>query len=236
MEKYNKLSNGYIPEFNNIDEYNHCIGGQHNINGADCPNCKKPLILHATINTTDERLNIKEQNFSNMHLLYCMRCSLSWYDFQYQILSNDKINILEVYHGETVHDDWNDAVGIDSFPKKSFGLIPVPGHVEKLYDKLNSNIEISEDEEIEICKFTGNFAPQDVGGYPVVDVSNQIGGRAFLSQRLDDPICTKCAKEMYFVASLTNDNKNNLKISFDSVQIVFFYCPECSVIHAQHSM
>ena len=90
--------------------------------------------------------------------------------------------------------------------------------------------------EEEVCSFIDNYADEEVGGYPMLDVANQIGGRAYLCQALDDPICLSCETYMYFIASITNDDKNNIHISFDSVQIIFFYCPSCMNIHVQHSV
>ncbi|MCP3933362.1 MAG: hypothetical protein GY705_30200 [Bacteroidetes bacterium] len=235
MHIFNKICKGFALDFSNVDEFVHYYGGEHSIEDAECPNCNKPLILHLTLDTSDTRLNISNKIFSKMPLVYCMRCSLSWYDFQYQILSNEKVRLIQYYEGETVQDDWDEEIGVESFPKIKFGLKPVPKDVESLYDKLNSGAELTEDEESEIAKFTDKYAIPEVGGYPIVDISNQIGGRAFLCQQLDDPVCPGCEKDMYFIASLTNDKRNSLKITFNGVQIVYFYCPDCYLVHVQHS-
>ncbi len=236
VEDFSYKVGGFAPLFNDTDGFNHFYGGEHSINGAECPNCNKPLILHLTLDPNDIRLNLKNNKFDQLPLLYCMRCSLSWYDFIYKIKSEKEISIIEAYNGEILKEDWDEAVGGDKFKKRKISLKPVPIEVQSIYDKLNRNHDITENDEVEICKFTGNYADPEVGGYPIVDVSNQIGGIAFLSQKLDDPVCPDCKEEMRFLASLTNDEKNSFIISFDGVQIVFFYCHHCSIIHVKHSM
>jgi hypothetical protein len=66
--------------------------------------------------------------------------------------------------------------------------------------------------------------------HPEVADINQVLGRGFLFQRLDDPICLQCAsggenRQMYFLASLRNDSRESIRLTFDGTQIVFFFCP-----------
>jgi hypothetical protein len=230
-----KQSNGYALGFNKPCSFKHYLGGSIELNGAECPNCNKDLILHASLDTDDKRLSLYNKTFKQLPLLYCMRCELSWHDFQYQILSDNEVKIIK-YNEGGVLEEWSEEVGLDSFPSKTFSLMTIPKEVQALYNKLNGDEELSEEDELLICNFTGNFADEELGGYPIIDVSNQIGGRAYLSQGLHDPECSICGKNMPFLASLTNDEKSELRITFDSVQIVFFYCSSCCNIHVQHSM
>lgn len=229
------ICKGYGFDFNSLSNQKHRLGGSKKIENSCCPNCNEDLILHGLIDTDDTRLNLYNKDFKSLPLLYCMRCALSWYDFQYQIKSDNEIEIVKYFEGE-VTEDWIEEMGGDQILPKQFSLVEIPEEVQALYNKLNLCEEITEEEERTICNFTGNFADEELGGYPIVDVSNQIGGRAFLSQGLDDPECSLCSQPMPFLASLTNDEKNNVKFSFDSVQIVFFYCSSCKNVHVQHSM
>jgi len=171
-----------------------------------------------------------------------MRCSLCWHDFAYRILSDSEIEIVEEFRGETNWENWYDLGRQDVFNRRSVELSPIPARLQELYNRLNFDEELSRAEETEVATYTGNFAPADVGGYPVVDVINQLGGRSFLCQRLDDPLCPGCRKagyerdEMYFLASLTNDKKSGVEMADDSVQIVFFLCKQCYTVKVRHSI
>jgi hypothetical protein len=168
-------------------------------------------------------------------LLYCMRCALCWHDFQYEVAEDRRVRIITAFKGKLLQDEWEKAVGLDCFPARAIALQSMPARVEELYDRLNTGIQITDSEEAEICSFTGQYANADVGGYPVVDVINQIGGRTFLSQRLDDPDCPRCDKRMAFLASLTNDKRQSFSVTYEGIQIVFFICVRCHIVHVQHS-
>ena len=191
-------------------------------------------MLHLTVDCSDPSLPLGQLGLTSLPLLYCMRCELAHFDFVYRFVAQNSIKILTAMKGDVV-EEWADEVGLDVFPEKKVKLVPAPARVEALFDRLNRNEEISPAEEAEICSFTGNYADREVGGYPMVDVINQISGRSFLAQRLDDPECLRCGGTMQFLASLTNDKRQGFRFSFDSVQIVFFVCLPCRTIHAQHS-
>ena len=229
-----KISKGYALR-PGVSEFHHHFGGRHSIQGAGCPNCSQQLILHFSIDCADPRLGLQDLGIAVLPLLYCMRCELCWYDFVYQIEAEDSIRILKFHQG-SITGEWAAEMGINEFPLRNAELVQVPRKVEEYFDRLNADEDLTDEEEAEIAEFTKNYANPEVGGYPIVDVINQIGGRSFLSQRLDDPTCEGCKNPMFFLASLTNDLSCGLKFSFDSVQIVFFLCQDCRRIHAQHSM
>lgn len=216
-------------------DFNHHFGGACNVRGADCPNCVKPLILHFSIDSSDPRLKLAGLGVPSIPLLYCMRCELCWYDFIYEFDTDNSITVIKAHRG-AVTEEWQEEIGLDEFPRKDVTLLNIPSDIENLFDKLNFNDELTDNQEARIASFTNNYADPDVGGYPIVDVINQIGGRSFLSQRLDDPACGRCDQPMVFLASITNDPLQGVKLSYESVQIVFFLCSKCRRIHVQHSM
>src|SRR5690606_874708 len=152
------------------------------------------------------RLCLQKFGIASIPLLYCMRCELCWFDFIYELETDKSIAIVKAHHG-AVTEEWSDEVGLDEFPEQPVALLRIPIEVEDLFDKLNTNTDLSDEEEAEIVAFTENYANPEVGGYPIVDVINQIGGRSFLSQRLDNPTCDGCQNTMVFFASLTNDRR-----------------------------
>ena len=227
------LMPGHFVDFGVQSGYGHSVGGEHSIKGAWCPNCDKPLMLHMTLDASDPALKLNRLGLSTIPLLYCSRCSLSWYDFTYVLKSETEIKLVEFFTGETNWDEWNSAVGVDVFPKQSCSFRPMPSKLQKLYDKLNDDEELSERETRYVLKMT------DVIGN-IIDVTNQVGGRSFLCQMLLDPWCVNCQKvgernQAFFLASLTNVPKAGVVFSYDSIQIVFFFCPVCRSIKVTHS-
>lgn len=192
-------------------------------------------MLHFTVDCSDNRLGLEKLGIVALPLLYCMRCELCWYDFVYEVETDNMISIVEAHRGG-ITEEWCEEIGVNEFPELRATLVEVPEEVENLFDKLNADKDLTDDEETAIAAFTENYANPEVGGYPIVDVINQIGGRSFLCQRLDDPMCEKCRTRMVFLASLTNDQRRGVKMSYDSVQIVFFLCTGCRRVHVQHSM
>lgn len=239
---HRELFPGYFIKFGRNEPSRHVFGGNHDCEGAWCTNCEMPLMLHLTLDCTDPALSLDFLPCERLFLFYCMRCSLSWHDFSYRVLSDNEIDIVEEFRGETTWGDWYPDGGVDVLEPRPLQLSPIPARLQELYDRLNANEELTEAEEQEVATFTENFARPEAGGYPIVDVINQLGGRSFLCQRLDDPLCTGCQKaryerqEMYFLATLTNDPKAGVKISYDSVQIVYFLCTQCNTVKVRHSI
>jgi hypothetical protein len=235
------LFSGYLPAYSTPSKFLHTVGGMHHVVGAECPNCAKPLMLHLTLDMADQRVHIDSVNLAHLRLFYCSRCSLSWHPFCYTLVDDSSIIVQTVYRGETKWDDWYDDGGTDQFPERRFDLVPVPSGLQTLCNKLNRGCALSIDETRAFATYTNAFASQDCGAYPIVDVFTQIGGRSFLSQRLDDPICDICHRNgkrerMRFLASMVNDAKNEIRISFQGVQIVFFFCRKCRSVQVVHSV
>lgn len=233
------LFDGYLLEFSACSKYRHAIGGSHRIAGAECPNCSKPLMLHLTIDLSDPRIDIRPTNLSSLPLLYCSRCSLSWHPFCYRIVDNRRIAIQKAFRGETQWSEWYELVGVDSFEERRFELLPMPVRLQELCDELNRGKTLTSEEEAEFAFFTKRHALEECGGYPIVDVFSQIGGRSYLAQRSDDPLCDLCLKcdvqrRMRFLACLTNDESNGIRVTYDGVQIVYYYCEFCQSICVIH--
>ncbi len=236
-----QLFTGYRIQVGKDSKYKHSLGGSHEIEAAVCLNCEKPLMLNARIDTKDPRIRLDGFPAETVPLLCCGRCSLSWHPFTYTVINDSAIKIDQFHAGETTWDDWNESVGMDVFPVQPFDLQPIPDRVQVLYDRLNDDEEISDEEEAEIASFTNQYALPEVGGYPCIDVINQIGGRAFLCQGVEDPPCPTCKsrgkdRKMFFFATLTNEPEKDFVVGYEGIQIIFFFCPECNSIQVVHSM
>jgi hypothetical protein len=177
---------------------------------------------------------LEEVEWIELPLLYCMRCALCWFDFSYRLDEKNQVTILEASEGELMP-EWYERVDGDAFPERSIVLEPIPDSIQSYYDKLNANVSLSAEEEWEIARVTGSFAREEAGGYPIVDTVNQIGGRAFLQQRLDSPDCGSCRESMFFLAALCNESRKSVRITYDDAQVVFFFCLGCRIIRVQSS-
>ncbi len=228
------LAPGFFIRVSSSDETaGHTIGGVLE-GGEQCPNCALPLMVHLMLDASDERLNLSDCGPKRLPLAYCMRCALCWSDFVYKLEEGSGITILEAETGERM-DEWYELVGVDVFPERKISLQPVPGDIQDVFDKCNAGLNLSDAETMLVARAAQSFAREEVGGYPIVDVTNQVCGRAFLQQRLQSPTCVSCAEPMYFLAALCNDERQAIRFSYDDAQIVFFLCKACKVVTVQSS-
>lgn len=229
-----ELAPGHLVILDHPSQWQHVFGGEHNLDGSQCPNCAKPLILHLTLDCADARLNLSGLDLATFPLLYCMRCALCWADFTYKVAASERLEIRTAGEGALMP-EWYESVNGDVFPQRPVSLNPLPADIQQLYDKLNARSVLSDEEEAVVAAFTGHFAIPEVGGYPIVDVINQVGGRAFLLQPFEDPLCEECGEPMFFLASLCNDPRQTLRVTYDGGQIVFYLCKSCRVVTARSS-
>ena len=82
----------------------HTFGGPHQIAGANCPNCDKPLLRFLSLNTSDARLKLKGAPGTELSLLYCWTCNLAQQSFVYRMTPSDGIEILSFGAGGAVTD------------------------------------------------------------------------------------------------------------------------------------
>lgn len=227
------LAPGMMMSASTFHRDGHRIGGTHQIEGANCPNCGKPLMLHLSLNTSDERLNLSSLPFRWLPLLYCMRCELAHSDFVYRIVGDSAIEILEYIPGE-VMPCWEELGIGEAFPESSLHLERLPEPFQRLSDKLNHCIALNEDEKIQYCQTSENWALPRVGGYPVVAAINQLCGRGFLIQSLPDPVFR--GEHLMFLASLCNEKRAGVRFTWDGYQIVFWIGLKTHTIMVQHSV
>lgn len=228
------LEEGFFVRWAEDAQFGHKFGGKVDCRNAQCPNCEKSLMLHLTLDCSDDRLGLADLGLSTLPLFYCMRCALCWSDLVYEIHSSDEIELLSVCEGELMEEWYSEGNG-DSFVERAISLERVPEGFHRLAAKLNNNEKLSEEEILAYATATENFSKPEFGGGPGVDVINQVLGCAFLQQRLDNPDCELCDSPMSFLASLCNDARNDVKVAYEGGQIVFFLCKHCKTINVQSS-
>ena len=220
----------------------HLLGGPNALHGADCPNCKVPLILFLTLDLSDPVLRFPEIGLRRLPLLYCPRCAVFESDLAYRVIHDDEIEILEAGMGEQpqLWQAWQEWVGAQLRPV-AYRLQPFPPLVQRLIDRANDAPDLHKTEIEVIASHTGHYADPDVGGYPLLDVVNQVGGTPYLSQGLYEPDCPYCAtlgayRETSFLACLTSDRWRNLDIIYPGAYLVFCMCKICcTIVAAQYA-
>ena len=83
----------------------------------------------------------------------------------------------------------------------------------------------------------------DVEPVPNGDYSgpNQIGGELEFIQNIGVMTCAYCRKhsgvirEMSYIVTMANQKRFSFKTTYDGVQLVFAFCPECGSIGVTHS-
>lgn len=211
--------------------YSHQFGGTHQIRGAICPNCVKPLVLHMNLDLRDPKVRLGADGAA-FPLLYCMRCCLCWYDFAYRVRGDEEVEIVLAHLGQDRDEKWDQHMG-DTLDPVPITLANTPAQLQEMMDELNASSK----------KFTTDDRSEwnlllDRPTRKSIDAINQVGGRSFLIQRLPDPVCPTCKdRTAYFLASLYNDERIGIRVTppLSGAQIVFFYCPDCQTVVVQHS-
>jgi len=237
---------GFFVAFGDGARSDHFAGGENRWNGAECPNCRKPLILHLTLCTEDERLGISGLGVRRLPLLFCKRCNLGYDDdFVYRVADDTTVEILRYAQGsdEPYRRDWYEHIGLDVLPQWSVSLLPISPRVQELLDVMNRCSPAPPDKmtDAETAELKSLLAQYDspsiakAASYAV----NQVGGRPYVPQSLMFPNCPYCEKHfgrknrMDVLANLTNDKHNGFVVSFDTVYITFFLCTDCRTVHVE---
>jgi hypothetical protein len=80
----------------NTTDILHDFCGPHDIAGALCPNCNKPLMRLLSLYAKDERLGFDPVRQAVVHLLYCWTCSVPFGEFSYKVGSDGSVEVLQV--------------------------------------------------------------------------------------------------------------------------------------------
>jgi hypothetical protein len=202
----------------------HEFCGPHEIEGATCPNCSKPLLRLVSLSSTDKRLNVDPARTPTVHLLYCWRCSIPYGVFSYLIREDSGIELLELpptneyaFGPKGPYDGYT-----GTFPLKKVGLAPLSEEEHQKQKVAQSDVDLA----LEL--------------YPQ---QHQIGGSPVILNPMP-MTCPTCSKESPFFALICDDASGNApgdvpaSQSFTDnvgVQMVFHFCRGCSVVSAYHS-
>ena len=80
----------------NPGQVQHDFCGAHDIAGATCPYCNKPLLRILSLSAEDPVLNLEQGKTPVVHLLYCWTCSIPFGEFSYRINADGSVEFVHV--------------------------------------------------------------------------------------------------------------------------------------------
>lgn len=209
--------------------YTHTFCGQHDISGAQCPNCRKPLLCFLQLDVRDPRLLIQNSVGTSLSLLYCWTCQgAGGSTFFYRNIDQSKVIILE--YGITPFTKGFPYKNYPIyFPKARALLHQLKPDVQQYIRRLNRE------------DFAEYELPEQ---YQDLDVPrHQIGGEPYLIQHNPDYIfdkvygvsmdCPICGNLMPFFAAIGDHCTDPRGFTGNEfVQVLFHYCSQCCVVAA----
>jgi hypothetical protein len=233
MSEYNSQPDGdpkhaYILNFSPMaGAVQHDFCGSHDIRGATCPNCNKPLLRILSLHARDHVLNLDQTKTLVVPLLYCWTCSIPYGEFSYEVNVDGTIEIVQIPERQ---------------PDSEFGLEgPYDGYTGAypLQTVALEPMSDVDDAKLATARQDGEYDSDD----DLFEPRHQIGGSPFIynPQTLTCPVCSK---EMPILAAVCNDATGNTPWKNEdfstfagngSVQMVFQFCRNCAIVSAYHS-
>ncbi len=222
MAFYSITPQGYFIEYARQaahgSEYRHYFCGPHEVSGAWCPNCAKPLLRFLALDTSDPRLNLKQPSFPVLSLLFCWTCNIAQEPLYYQFREDGSVVLLEWGHGGAQTDFPYENYPVH-FPGAPALLVPIPDVVQTILMLLN----VGEINAYAIHKRHPDLARP----------RHQFGGEPLLVQHNPDyeMTCSLCGRRMPFLASVGDDCLDPRGFTGNEwVQVIYHYCEHCRVI------
>jgi hypothetical protein len=238
------MQQGYRVTFDQNNAQDHWRGGKPHHENAECPVCKKPLLLFWDINCNDPRFRVgMPELFGNLERLPLYFCCRRPEPTCYRIISQDSIQTFRppLQGGE----ESPFASYPDSFERKSIRLEPIPRDVENLlilanefhFDWLNEQerssfsnyfgTDIENIWDIHLSQFGG--VPVLTQGHREVDCPNP----ACLTHKMGHPLLRD--KKHYQMKELAViDVDAGFEMDSGYSQIAFHICWKCLSIHAEY--
>jgi len=236
------LRQGYFLEYSPTNKKSkHRICGEHNIKGADCPNCDKPLHRFASLDLNDKKIEIPIQGITKLHILYCWRCNVAQDDFFYKLIGDEEIEILEYGRGieqtpiffqslnEKDKEYWLKKLNEIDFPYKNYpdffpgagiSLKKIPKRIQEYLVRFNSDGDFDPDRDHEARQY-------DIP-------KHQIGGEPYLVQCDYTPSkCPECQVKMPLLATIGDDCLDERGFGGNTyAQVIYGMCVKCKIISA----
>lgn len=253
--RYLKTRFRAIPD--RVGEGEHWLGGPIQHRGADCPNCKIPLVLHWDLNAQDSRFPKKRfGSLDRIPLYYCWTCVA---DLAYRVDTSNRVRVLSK-RAKQFSTNCQYEPYPESFERRPLTLDPtLPDQVRQVYTKWVKSddpyVRKLGKRETKVLAdyfghpFIGNLSVfhHQFGGMP----STWWGDEAILCPNREchpsaiDRLRGRQARPMSFLAGIVNDPHNGLPLverveevrpdwwNF-YVSVEFQICGNCFTIHARN--
>lgn len=190
--------------------FGHRFCGEHSIPGAQCPNCRKPLLRMLTLDTADRRIGLQGLAVRNLHLLFCWTCNLAQGETAYQVLPDGGVRFVKHRRGGVAR-NFPYPNYPRFFPGCRFVPEPVPAAESRILGKLTSG----ELRSIDLRKADRHLATP----------RHQIGGQPYFLQGPPSAECPRCNGPMSFLASVGDETLDKAGFTGNSfVQVLFLLC------------
>lgn len=222
MTFFSHISKGYLLEFaTNLtdNEPHHQFCGTHNIPGAVCPNCKKPLLLLLTIDKNDIRLNLQNLPGNFLPLLWCWTCNVAQKPMYYKISKKGHFEWLKYGDGGAEHDFPYPDYPL-SFPSTYVHLIPLTEEQETAIKSINRGEFDCYDLSLDLQSLCSSPVHQ-IGGEPYLVQENPDYQHQDLQEWVTCPICHEIMPFLAAIGDKTVDRKGFTGNEY--VQVLFHY-------------
>ena len=196
--------------------FSHTRCGENLVPGAQCPNCRKPLLCILALDSRDPRVDVSGCPLESLPLLFCWTCNVAQDRFFYQLHSGG-VSLLRYKKGG-VTDDFPYCSYPDHFPQSPLDLTPVTQEDQEMIRRLNAG---------EDMWLTNERAEE------LLVPDHQVGGEPILVSGDDRLKCVVCKRISPFFASVGDNAGHNLSFTENEfVQTLFFLCRRCWVVGA----
>lgn len=201
-----------------VGTFSHLFCGPHNIRGAICPNCDKPLLRFLQIDCHDERVGLASCGLARIQLFFCWTCNVAQQPFFYSLAEDGGVRLLRYGKGGKVADFPYKDYPI-CFPAKGLRLVPLSPSEQQAIILLNQG---RDDECGPIVSRERLFLPRhQIGGIPLL---LQFDERYVLK-------CPSCGKPMPFLAEIGADSGEEVGFTRNPyVQVVYSICTSCHAL------
>jgi hypothetical protein len=200
--------------------WRHQFCGMNEIAGAQCPNCKRPLLLFLSLDAADDRLTLTSTGLTLLPLLFCWRCNVSQDLFYYRVFVDGSVSLIRYKSGGVTTD----------FPYKDYPdhFPGAPALLEPLTRDHQNTLRLLNTRRANMYRIQTSFpemlAPQhQVGGEPLI----------LRFDAMEPMLCIHCSGKMAFLACIADDCLDTRGlIGYQRAQVLFHFCRNCNVVGA----
>lgn len=204
------------------DPFEHAFCGAHNIPGAECPNCRTPLLRLLTLDLADARLQLASLSCPKLHLLYCWTCNEQAFPYVYSFDSDGGVSVIQAgLRGRARNFPYSDYP--EYFPAQPIRLVPLTREDQDVLTRIGCDPRSDE-----------SFILQE--RYPeLATPHHQVGGRPYLIQDFWMDTCPQCSAPTPMLAAISDDTGGEHEFTDNPfVQVVFHLCTACQIVSVKN--